>query len=416
MIRRLSVVFYWAVLIALLGLFFTNDFGLMDIHKTSIIVAVGIDSEEGELQVTAQIAIPQPSQNGENIMYAEVQGSGPTVADALNEINAKTGFYPKLLFCKLILLGESCRDENIFMVLGNFYRSNYSEVTALVAMCEGKASDMLSLPARISPETSTAIQRVLSDELEKSANVSSVTLKDIAVAEYSESAACYMPYIQANKAGTSESGGGGDSIGGDEPDASSQGGSGGGSESGSGGSSAGPQGQSGSGEPVEFTARKTALFRNGEFQTVLDERQSFALDVLLNKIRVASMPCPVGEEQYTVELKKIKGDVGLKINRGEPELTLSFSARASVQGSRTVLDPDKSSDDDVVKAEVLRGAEEEIKSRFEELAAICAEKDCDVLGVRNLLYKSETKYYDAMGGDILSRLKVKYDIKIKSLN
>ena len=97
----------------MLALFFTNDFGLLDIHKTSLIVAVGIDTDGEEVQVTAQVAVPQPSQSGDSINYVEVQGSGLTVADALNEINVKTGTYPRLLFCKLILLGEACQNEEL---------------------------------------------------------------------------------------------------------------------------------------------------------------------------------------------------------------------------------------------------------------------------------------------------------------
>ena len=42
---RISVIIYWLIFIALLGLFFTNDFGLVDIHKTSIITSLGIDYE-----------------------------------------------------------------------------------------------------------------------------------------------------------------------------------------------------------------------------------------------------------------------------------------------------------------------------------------------------------------------------------
>ena len=142
-VSKLSVLIYWLIIIALLGLFFTNDFGLVDIHKTAIITAVGIDAEEGEVIVTCEVAVPQPSQSGDNIKYTQIQGSGLTIADALNEVNSKTGFYPKLQFCKLILVGEDCQNQELFRMLGCFYRKNYSELTALVAMCKGKASDKI---------------------------------------------------------------------------------------------------------------------------------------------------------------------------------------------------------------------------------------------------------------------------------
>ena len=230
--KKYTPILYWLIIIALLGLFFTNDYGIVDIHKSSAIVAVGIDTAGEEVEVTAQVAMPLPSQSGENVQYVLVQGSGQTVADALNEINVKIGTYPKLLFCKLILLGDNCKEEDLFRMLGCFYRRNYSELTALVAMCEGKAQDMLAMPSIINPENSTAIQKVLSEELKKSANVSSATLKTIAETNYSVSESCYMPYIQANKQGTSESGGNGDNVGGDSVGGGQNGGQQGGSSGG----------------------------------------------------------------------------------------------------------------------------------------------------------------------------------------
>ena len=73
-------------------------------------------------------------------------------------------------------------------------------------MCEGKAQDMLSIEAVVDQENSTAIQKVLSAELEKSGNVSKADLKSIAESNYSVSRACYMPYVQANVQGTSKIG------------------------------------------------------------------------------------------------------------------------------------------------------------------------------------------------------------------
>ena len=238
---RASVIIYAVILLALLGLFFTNDFGLVDIRKSAVITAVGIDMQEDEVQVTAEIAVPQPSQSGENIKYTLVQGSGLTIADALNEIDAKTGFYPKLQFCKLILMGESCRERELFSLLACFYRKNFSELTALIAACEGKAADMLALKSETNDMTSEAITKVLSVEVEKSANATPMNLKDIALTNYSKSAACYLPYVEANKAGTSENGGNGENIGGEGGNQGSQGGSQGGS-SGGGGESGGSQG------------------------------------------------------------------------------------------------------------------------------------------------------------------------------
>lgn len=420
---RASVVIYWLIFLALLGLFFTNDFGLVDIHKTAIITAVGVDVEEDEVQVTAEIAVPQPSQSGENIKYTQVQGSGITIADALNEINAKTGFYPKLQFCKLILMGESCRDKELFRLLACFYRKNFSELTALVASCEGKASDMLALKSETTDMTSEAIRKVLSDEIEKSANGTPVNLKDIALLQYSKSAACYLPYIEANKPGTSEKGGNGDNVGGEggnQGSEGSQGGSGG-EESGSGGGQSGEEGGSGGGssaqeQPMEFTARKTAIYADGIFKGILDEQQSFALAALQNDIRLAVLPCDAEDVHYTLGMKNVDCGTGFKVNNGVPELTVSFKAKARINGAKKKLEPQQIIFDDVVPAHVLKGAEEEILKRFSDLIDACKEADCDILGVKELLYRNENKYFDAFKNDVLSRMEVKYEITVGSAN
>ena len=422
--RKYSVILYWVIFLAMLCLFFTNDYGLMDIHKTSIVVAAAIDYEDEEVKVTAQLAIPQPSQSGESIKYTAVQGSGITVADALNEINSKTGFFPKLLFCKLFLIGESCQQLNLFKVMGCLYRKYFSELTALVAMCKGNGYDMLQMKAMYSQETSEAIQQVLADEAKRSANVSSVNLKELAMDNYSKSQSCYMPYIEAIKSGTSESGGGGDNSGGEPPQSQgggnqgeSSGGSSGNSEGGGLGSSGG-SGSSGGGqsEEVEFTARKTAIFRGGQFAGILDENQSFALDILKNEIRVAMLPCDAEGKHCTMALKSVSGDVKLNVDKGIPKLSISVSAKARIQGAAEKVDPAKTVGDDIVSDEVLRATEKAVKERIEKLVDVCRESECDLLGAKDKLHKFNFKYYDAFKDNLWDRMKVEYDIKIESVS
>ena len=411
MIKKYIPVLYWAIIIALLGLFFTNDFGLVDIHKTSFIVAVAVDAEDDEVQVTAQIAVPQPSSSGDNTKYIGVQGSGYTIADALNEINAKTGTYPKLLFCKLILIGDSCKDKELFQVLGCFYRRDYSELTALVAMCEGKAQDMLSIQATIDQENSTAIQKVISDELEKSGNVSKATLKSIAESNYSVSESCYMPYIQANVQGTSKPGGEGDNAGGDK----AQGGQQGGGQQG-GQSQQSGQSQQGGGKPMEFTARQTAIFQGGKFAGILNERQAFALNAIENNVSIAVIPCLVGDVNYTIGLRNLKAGVDFDIKDGKPKLTVNCKAYAHIQGAKKVMLPEEIPGDDVVRPEVLEAAKQAVEERFKNLIELSAETGCDLLGIKKLLHKYHYKYYEAFKDDILTRMAVEYKVNIHSNN
>lgn len=167
---------------------------------------------------------------------------------------------------------------------------------------------------------------------------------------------------------------------------------------------------------MEFTARRTAIFADGKFKGFLDERQSFALAILEDEIRLAVLPCDAEGVHYSVGLKNVDGGVSLKVENGQPKLTVSFKANAQIQGARVVVTPNETAHDDVVPEPVLRGAEEEIKDRISALLEILKENNCDILGVRELLYKFNTKYFEAFKDDILSRMEVEYQVEIISVN
>ena len=103
-VHEKNTVRYYLILIALLFcLFVTNDFGTLDVQKTAIVMAIGVDRQEDTFILTSQIAVPQSSTQGKSSQTEQIVSRGKTIAEAFKEINAKTGWYPKLVFCKLII-------------------------------------------------------------------------------------------------------------------------------------------------------------------------------------------------------------------------------------------------------------------------------------------------------------------------
>ena len=135
-----------------------------------------------------------------------------------------------------------------------------------------------------------------------------------------------------------------------------------------------------------------------------------------DEIRLAVLPCNADGIHYTLGIKNIFCGVGLKVENGTPVLTVGFEGKAQIQGARVVVDPSETSKDDFVKDSILQAANEEMKKRFDGLLSQLAESNCDVLGIREDLYKFNTKYYDAFKDDILSRMEIKYEINIQSVN
>ena len=101
------------ILVAMTFLFFfSNDFGLIDVEKTSIITAIAIDKEEDKFVLTAQIAVPEATDANTENLKAQLSGKGSTVGAALKDLSDVSGWFPKLAFCNLIILGQDLIKEN----------------------------------------------------------------------------------------------------------------------------------------------------------------------------------------------------------------------------------------------------------------------------------------------------------------
>ena len=114
-LQRVPIKLYILIFGVLLLSFFSNDFGLVDIQKTAIILAAGLDRTETGVHLTAQIATPKGSERSScGTASVDIEGDGETVSDCIAEIYSKTGWVPKLIFCNLILLGENTLKEDVF--------------------------------------------------------------------------------------------------------------------------------------------------------------------------------------------------------------------------------------------------------------------------------------------------------------
>ena len=232
---------------ALLLLFLTNNFGLIDIQKTAIVTAIGIDAGEGgTFDVTAQIAIPDAG--GANTASNVAVPGAETVGEAIAELNRKTGWFPTLVHCSLILLGERAAEEDVFRALDYFLRSEYVEDSCLVALCADTAAAALGAGSPIGELASAAIAKVLSAEAQKTGLVSVTNLRDFAKGYFAEGQSGFLPTLRAQPRAQSEGGSGGSS--GSSSGGSSEGGSGGssgGSSEGGSGDSSGGSSEGGSG-------------------------------------------------------------------------------------------------------------------------------------------------------------------------
>ena len=179
----------------LLLLFASNDFGLIDIQKTAIVLALGVDASAQEwlLDVTAQIgsADANGAAQASNITIEGVS----TVGEAIARLNRRTGWYPTFVHCRLLLLGGQTAERDVFGILDYFLRSEYIEDSCLVALCAGRAQAALEAGAPGGELTANAIVKVFSGEAQKTGLVSAVSLREFAKGYYGAGASGRLPYL-----------------------------------------------------------------------------------------------------------------------------------------------------------------------------------------------------------------------------
>lgn len=400
--RRLTPILYVLGVLFVAILFFSNDFGLIDIQKTAIILAVGVDREEDSFIVTSQIAVPSASPDSKASAEAlQVETRGETIGAAIQKINEKTGWYPKLVFCNLILLGKSALEKDVFECLDFFLRNDYMSDDCLVCCCEEKAGELLATRTSVEKVSSLAVVKILSEHAAKAGMVTPITLREFArgyfgggsgVLPVLKAEPLSAPPGQSGESAQSESGGGGGSGGGD-------------SQQKTGGSGQNDGGQGESGGEKTFTAAETALFNQGAYRGKLTAEETFALQFVREGMRLAALNVEYAGVQYTLLIKNGAAKVKFYVDDyAAPRLYVSLDMKAGLQDSSASQTINEIASPEKISEAVLAEAKEKLlrllKSTFEKSRAL----GCDVFDVKSRLQKYEPSYFSAYRETVLERL------------
>ena len=386
-------------------LFFTHDFGLIDIEHTAIIVAMGVDKTDEEYEVSTKIAIPQATTQNVSNNDSLISAKGKTIAEALDKIAVNTGWYPLFAFCNLIILGESTLDGNIMDTVDFFIRTDRVPDSATVCACEGTAKELLSTNTPLDSVSSFAMQKILQQDYARMDRIANVNVKQFVEKSLSKSETAYFPYVSTVKSGEkSESG--------------SSGGSGG-SSGGSGGS--GGQGENGQGgnESSVYDATNTVVFSKGRKVFFLSPEETLMLNlksknsidtfIKLDEVNYEGKITPV-----LIEIEDSKKDFYFEFDDKRPVYNVKMilycrivSANASAPVSE--LYPSAKVSDDILEA-----TEKKMKDTLTSLYKKSQLVGCDIFGIKDELYKYHYKKYDGLKDDILSATALNLEITCRS--
>lgn len=375
----------------LLFAFFSNDFGLVDIQKTAVILAAGIDQTQEGYELTAQISVPKGGESAGGTASVELTGRGETVADCLMQMYANSGWVPKFDFCSLVLLGEETARAGAMPALNYFLHNEYMSDDCAVAACEGRAGELLQKKSAIDDTPSLAIAKLFSGATEKSGATVKNTLREFAVSTLGKAESSFMPYIRAFPDGEGENGGG------SAEGSSGNAGSGGGSEESSSGDAG--SGDAGSGAdqreaPVLFRAEETALFLRGRMTGLLSAEETFAYNLLMGHVSAGILTVE-GEDGRPVSLSIKRGTGKAALSDGEvlrAELTVSLKVLVSDRAEEDFL---AGTETNVATRTDEARAEELLRGSVSSLWETCGESGCDLFLLARELYRRDPGRYEA---------------------
>ena len=300
--------------------FFSNDFGLIDVEKTSIITAIAIDKDGEEYIATAQIAVPEATDTNTENQKAQISGKGSTIGAARKDFGDTSGWFPKLSFCNLILIGNGFEKENVIKVLDYFAKTLRVQDSALVAMTEKKASELLEIASPLDNISSFALQKVLLKTTGFDRDVASTDIKSFCSGHYSDSHSAFMPIIKTIPSTLGQSS---DEQGNTSGSSSTESGKGTGSSGGSGGE----QEKSN----YLFDAKTTALFKNGFKVGELSEDMTLVYNSLTAQFKGTTIPFenvetfPNKKTNYLLTVMKATPKISLTANTNEIVLNINLN-------------------------------------------------------------------------------------------
>lgn len=375
----------WAILCALVLLtFFSNDFGLVDIQKTALVLAAGIDRNDNEFTLTAQIAVPKGTDRTTGgTSGVEIEGTGATVSDCLADLYGKTGWVPKLIFCDLVILGETVVAEDAFDCLDYFLRNEYVPDSCLLATCEGSAKDLLSSTSAIDDTSALALEKLFSDAATKSGQVMTTTLREFAIGYFGESRSGYMPYVRAQ---TQE-----------------------GSDQGQGGA----QSSGGTAQPSQeekiYSARETAIFSGGRMAALLSPEETFAFSLLEGNVYAGTFTT----DGKTYVILKNGGSVSVRAEDA-PEISLEATCKVQVYGESETASPQTLAKG-MLTPEEEKHVSQVLTDYLAQLWDACAQADCDLLFFRRSLRRSSPEAYGKWKDLPLSSVSAQIEVRAESL-
>ena len=367
-------------------LFFSNDFGLINIEKEAIITACAIDiTDDGLYEVTVQIAVPEATNTSTENTKAQLSGKGTTVGSAIKNTGDISGWFPQLAFCNLIILGSKVSQTNVISAVDYFSKTLRTQDSAQIILAENTAKELLNKTTPLDNISSFAIQKLLFKNPGFDTDVATNDIKNFCEGHYSSNSSTFMPIVKVLNA----------QSGSQSQEQTEQGNSG---SSGDGNSTKGKN---------YFDASSTALFVNGIKVGELNKQLTHTFNMLSRNVKGTTIPVNDVAKQndnYLLSVLKCTPKIKIKTDSTNVYLNIKVDIYCKIADHNSD-DPNASLENNKpLPSTLTKKAEELLTQRVYDLIEVSKQTNCDFLSIQNRLYRYCHKYYKLYKDNYLQNL------------
>ncbi len=373
--------------------YFNFDYTLINIEKTAIIVSLGIDKSEEEYEATVQIAVPSSENHQASSQESVISAKGETLYGAVSKIGERTGWYPKLSFCDVIVLGKGILEDNVMNVIDFFLRSYKVEDSTVLCISDTTAKELLLSTSPLDNISGLSLSKVFMRDANSASRVLTTTIKDFSIGYYSNGNYAYIPVVKSIK---TDDGGGATQT-------SSSGESGGGSSENQ--------------DLIIFDATESAIFFKGYYKGTLNPEQTLCYSLLKNKVNeefltINSVDNEGNIGKLLISILKNKKEIELIYENGKPILKISLKLWLKITDSDFSQNISELSKVGELNEKNFYDVSEFFKTTYLELQSVSKQTECDIYGVKDLLYRRNFTHFKQDYLTILDDYALKLDIQL----
>ena len=381
-------------------LFFSNNFGEIDIEKTAIITAIAIDYAENEYEITAEIAVPEANSTSSENLKAEISTKGKTVGEALKNIGSETGWYPQLYFCNLIILGKELAKENTLKILDYLARTLRVQDSAEVVICDGKAKELLEKTTPLDNISSFAMQKILLKSKGFDSDVVNMSIRTFNIDYYNRNSSSYMPIVTIQN--TTESKNPYQSDGGNTDIESTIGNS----------------GEKGADKNNHYLydALRTALFLKGKMVGELSPLQSLAFNLIKKDCAGTGLNITVDDgvteaKDYLVMIMKNKYKTKVTATKEQLQVEINLQVTCDIADQSTAGADSTLAKNLPLPTKLKEEIQNKLSTLISELVETEKQTDCDFLKIEEKIYRYNYKHFNQYKDNYIEKMVVKVNVE-----